>query len=105
MLHDAYEHFEQRYGLAHQAAVSISPDRKPGARRMLEIQRLLASGEIGCVFKEPQYRQAVLGKVLEQADVSLGLLDPLAVEAEGYEQFIRGFSAEFYRCIAPSALN
>jgi zinc transport system substrate-binding protein len=103
VLHDAYGHFEQPYGLTHKAAVSISPDRKPGAKRLQHIQRLLDSGEISCVFKEPQYQQSALSKIVQQADVTVGVLDPLAIKIavspQGYEAFMRDFSQSFYDCV------
>lgn len=108
VLHDAYNHFEQRYGLQHQAAVLINPDRQPGVKRLLAIRQLLVSKQVSCVFTEPQFQQAALNKLLSDANVTQAVLDPLAmntpVSKEGYLQFLRGFSQTFYQCLQSAGL-
>lgn len=99
VLHDAYGHFERRYGFRREAAFSLTPDRKPGARHLLAIRELLSSGRVRCLFREPQYRPAVLDVLVGDAEIRVGLLDPLAFQADSYEAFIRQFAEEFKRCI------
>ncbi len=103
VLHDAYSHFERRYGLQHSAALSVSPDRKPGARHLLAIRQQLSDEQIGCVFREPQYQPAVLGSILGEYAVTEGLLDPLAasvpVSVQGYRQFMRQFGDQLIVCL------
>ena len=108
VLHDAYNHFEQRYGLQHKAAVLINPDRQPGVKRLLAIRQLLASKQVGCVFTEPQFQQMALNKLLADAKVLQAVLDPLAIDTpvgkDGYLQFMRVFSQTFFRCLQSAEL-
>ena len=41
VFHDAYHYFEARYGLAAAGAVTVSPERPPGARRVAAIKAWL----------------------------------------------------------------
>lgn len=108
VLHDAYNHFEQRYGLEHQVAVLINPDRQPGVKRLLAIQQLLTSKQVSCVFTEPQFQQTAFNKLLADAKVTQAVLDPLAIEAQvgrdGYLQFMRVFGQTFYQCLQSAGL-
>lgn len=99
VLHDAYGHFERRYGFRREAAFSLTPDRKPGARHLLAMRELLSSGRVRCLFREPQYQPAVLDVLIGDEDIRVGLLDPLALQADSYEAFMRQFAEEFKRCI------
>lgn len=104
LLHDGYSHFEERYGLRRLAAFSLSPDRKPGARHLLAIRRLLDSGSVVCVFREPQYQPAVLASIVGTRSIKQGLLDPLASQAMDYASFYQQFSQAFERCLSVSDL-
>lgn len=105
VLHDGYGYFEARYGVSHQAAMAISPDRAPGPRHLAHTQSLLAGGSVECVFREPQYHPAWLDRLLATSDaetVRINELDPLGAQVplvEGYTGFMRGFVQSFTRCL------
>ena len=106
VLHDAYGYFERRYGLQHAAALTISPDHKPGVRHLMNVDEQIKLQNVRCVFREPQYQSTFERMVIDELpNVKVGLLDPLAldvpVSAVGYEQFILAFSAKFKRCLMP----
>jgi len=79
VMHDAYNHFEAEYGLQRTAAISLSPERRPGARRLRAIRDLLAAQDVRCVFAEPQFPQAIANTVIEGTNARLAELDPLGV--------------------------
>ena len=100
LLHDGYSHFEERYGLRRLEAFSLSPDRTPGAKHLLVIRRLLDSGSVACIFREPQYQPAVLATIVGDRPIRQGLLDPLASQAVDYADFYQQFSIAFERCLS-----
>ena len=102
LLHDGYSHFEERYGLRRQAAFSLSPDRKPGARHLLAMRKLLDSGRVVCLFREPQYQPAVLDSIVGDRAIEQGVLDPLGSQAIDYAEFYQKFSMDFERCLSVS---
>lgn len=102
VLHDAYNHFENRYGIKRAAALSLSPDRKPGAKHLWKIKKQIDAGDIACVFREPQYQPAILKTLLRDTQLKILLLDPMAtnttISKKGYETFIKKFAKTFLQC-------
>jgi len=77
VFHDAYHYFEQAFGLHPAGAIAVSPDRRPGARRIAEIRQAIHDSGVACVFSEPQFRPAIVDVVLEGSAARHGVLDPL----------------------------
>jgi zinc transport system substrate-binding protein len=80
VFHDAYQYFEQRYGLNAVGAISVSPERRPGARRLQEIRQLLKETKAHCIFTEPQFPATYLKVITEGGDYYSGTLDPLGID-------------------------
>jgi zinc transport system substrate-binding protein len=94
VLHDAYQYLERRYDLSAVGAVTVSPDRMPGARRIAELRARVRELEARCLFGEPQVRSALLAAVAEGGAVTLGVLDPLGVGFEpGPDAYFRMMEA------------
>ncbi len=79
VLHDAYYYFEKHYQLNQVGAVTVSPERRPGARRLSEISKKAAKESVSCIFGEPQMPAKYLEGIAEDAGLKLGVLDPLGV--------------------------
>ncbi|MHB8835443.1 MAG: zinc ABC transporter substrate-binding protein [Candidatus Methylomirabilia bacterium] len=77
VFHDAYQYFEKSYALRAVGSITVSAERKPGARRVKEIRDTIRSLGARCVFSEPQFSSAILGTLLEGTDTRMGTLDPL----------------------------
>ena len=89
VFHDAYHYFEHRYGLNGVGSITVSPERPPGAQRLLEIRDELARREAACVFAEPQFEPAVVEIVVEGTGARTGVLDPEgAALDEGPQHYI-----------------
>jgi zinc transport system substrate-binding protein len=103
VLHDGYQHFEQYYGIKRAAALTLSPDRKPGAKHLWGIQKQIDQGVIGCVFTEPQYQPAILTSIIGDTIINTEVLDPMAMEVDvsqqAYVEFIKSFGQSFIRCV------
>lgn len=104
VFHDAYDYFEQHYGLNNIGHFTVSPDRKPGAKTLINIRKALAANEAKCVFSEPQFQPAVIESVVRGSDAQTGVLDPLGVDipvAKGsYFEFLHSMSDSYYDCLA-----
>jgi len=77
VFHDAYHYFEAAFDLHPAGAIAVSPDRRPGARRIIEIRQAIRDSGAACVFSEPQFRPAIVDVVLEGSGARHGVLDPL----------------------------
>ena len=75
--HDAYGAFERRYGLARVAAVTVNPQRKPGAKRIVALRQRIRETGARCLFGEPQFSPALLDILVEDSTARIAVLDPL----------------------------
>ncbi|HDM8070904.1 zinc ABC transporter substrate-binding protein ZnuA [Vibrio harveyi] len=104
VFHDAYGYFEERYSLNQMGHFTVSPDRKPGAKTLIRIRKTLGTGDVACVFSEPQFTPAVIESVMRGSNVRSGVLDPLGSEVEvksgSYFEFLKGMSNSFSQCLS-----
>jgi zinc transport system substrate-binding protein len=109
VFHDAYQYFEQRFGLTPLGAVTVSPDHPVGPRRVEALRDAILQGHIACVFREPQFSPRLIGILVESTKARTGVLDPLGAELapgrELYEKLLRGLSTSLNSCLAKPAKN
>ena len=105
VFHDAYQYFEQRFGLAAAGSITISPEVAPGAERVTEIRRKLADTHATCVFSEPQFEPKIISVIIEGSDAHSGVLDPLGAALQPgpdlYFEVLENLSASFRECLSP----
>ncbi|WP_018140687.1 zinc ABC transporter substrate-binding protein ZnuA [Thioalkalivibrio sp. ALJ7] len=103
VFHDAYQYFEQHYGLTAAGSISIDPSRSPGARRISELRERVADGDVVCLFTEPQFRPALAETVSEGTDTRLGILDPVGSDLEpgpdAWFELMRGMADSLEECL------
>ena len=80
VFHDAYQYFERHYHLNAIGSITLSPDRKPGARRIHEIHAKLEKLEARCIFSEPQFEPKLLKTIVADTQVGTGVLDPIGAD-------------------------
>jgi len=77
VFHDAYQYFEESFALKAVGAISVAPQRLPGAKRLGELRGRLISAGVGCVFREPQFAPKLAETLVEGTPARIGVLDPL----------------------------
>ncbi len=107
VFHDAYQYFERRYGLNAVGSVTLSPEVRPGAKRLHEIRSKLISSKAACVFSEPQFESKLVQTVVRGTEARTGELDPLGADVpEGplaYDNLLRNLASNMIACLkAPS---
>lgn len=106
VFHDAYGYLEARYGLSPVGTITVTPDQKPGARRIAEIRAKVRDLDAVCVFAEPQFEPAVIATVVEGTDAGQGVLDPLGAVIEPgeglYFTLMRDLAASLSTCLRMS---
>lgn len=102
VFHDAYGYFEAHYGLDHIANISLSPERKPGAKKIVTIRRLMKEEGVACIFSEVQFNPAIVNALVEGTKVKSIELDPLGsrikMDKEAYPAFLSQMSNQFSHC-------
>lgn len=103
VFHDALQYFEHHYGLNPAGALTIDPERSPGARRLVELRRLIEEKHIRCVFHEPQFGTALADVLLENTGATLVTVDPLGLNIppgfEGYLQLLQQLADDMRGCL------
>lgn len=105
VFHDAFQYFERRYGLNAVGSVTLSPEVRPGAKRLHEIRSKLISSKAACVFSEPQFDARLVATVIRGTGARTGLLDPLGVGladgSDAYERLMRKLADSMIACLKP----
>ena len=103
VFHDAYQHFEQRFGMSAVGSITVSPEVLPGAERVRELQEKVRGSNASCVFSEPQFEPKLVATITENTDAGTGVLDPLGVSMKNgpdlYFNLIRGMAASLKGCL------
>ncbi len=90
VFHAAYQYFEKAYNLNAVGSITIDPERKPGAKRLVEMRAKIEQLHTGCIFSEPQFESKLVATLTEGTKVRSGVLDPLGVNLEaGPDQYFQ----------------
>ena len=104
VFHDAYQYFEQRFGVTAAGSITVSPEQIPGVQRIAAIQAKVKELGATCVFAEPQFEPKLISVVTENTDARTGVLDPegaaLMDGPELYFQLIGNLAASLKSCLS-----
>lgn len=100
VMHDAYQYFEQSFGLQALGSIHVNPEVPPSMRAVQDLRELIRGQKLKCIFKEPQFPDSRLAPVLQGLDVSIGTLDPLGFDGklQPYEAFYDRLVSDFTAC-------
>ncbi len=106
VFHDAYQHFEIRFGVSSVGSITLSPEVQPGAERISELQEKIRRLGPTCVFSEPQFEPRLVATVTENTNVGTGVLDPLGASIDKgpdlYVTLIRTMAGALKECLSRS---
>jgi zinc transport system substrate-binding protein len=104
VFHDAYQYFENRFGVKADGSITVSPEKAPGAARIKEIHDKIKSLGATCVFSEPQFEPKLVKTVIDGTEARTGVLDPLGAELKDgpdlYPQLIRNLADSLKTCLS-----
>jgi zinc transport system substrate-binding protein len=103
MFHDAFQYFENRFGLTETGSIVLNPEVSPSAERIRAIrQRVQKSGAV-CIFSEPQFEPRIIQTVIEGTSAGTSALDPLGADIaagpEQYFQMMHELGTSFTNCM------
>ena len=82
VFHDAYQYFENRFGLSVIGALTVNPDVMPGAEQLSEIREVIEHEKAKCIFSEPQFNPNIINSIASDTGVKTGVLDPLGANID-----------------------
>jgi len=83
--HDAYQYFEQAYGLNNVGFVSSGDEISPSARYVHEIRDLIRNEQLHCLFYEAPNRPALVDTLTRDFAVEAFELDAIGIRLEADE--------------------
>jgi zinc transport system substrate-binding protein len=102
VFHDAYQYFEQRFGISASGSILASDALAPNPARLIEIRGQVAELGVGCVFSEPQFNPTLVASVFQDAEVSTAVIDSQGIELELgmtlYPQVLENIAQEIVAC-------
>ncbi|MBL6604829.1 MAG: zinc ABC transporter substrate-binding protein [Alphaproteobacteria bacterium] len=103
VFHDAYQYFENRFGVSAVGSIIVSPEVLPGAERIRELQNKVKELDATCVFSEPQFKPKLVTTVTENTNAGTGVLDPLGASINDgpqlYFTLIRNMASSLKKCL------
>ncbi|MBX2884808.1 MAG: zinc ABC transporter substrate-binding protein [Granulosicoccus sp.] len=75
--HDAYQYFEQEFNLTPMATVTVDPERQVSGKRLRNLAHLVETGELSCIYIEPQLRSNLVDRLVEETEIRVLTIDPL----------------------------
>lgn len=103
VFHDAYQYFENRFGIAAAGSIKLGDATDPSAARITEIRDKVAELDVACVFSEPQFSPGLVQAVFEASDARIGMLDPLGTALDLgpdlYPQLLENLGANLADCL------
>ncbi len=108
VFHDAWGYLARHYKLNVIDVFTINPAQAVGARHMSHLrQQFSAQNGTSCVFREPQFRPSYLNVLVNDLEIKVDVLDPLASDitpsANAYAEFLRGLAGTIHHCLTSVA--
>ncbi|KAA0968297.1 zinc ABC transporter substrate-binding protein ZnuA [Pseudomonas sp. ANT_H12B] len=103
VFHEAFDYFEDAYGLEHVGVFSVAAEVQPGAQHVAAMRTRLQEVGKTCVFSEPPLRPRLAETLVAGLPVKLAELDALGgytpATAQGYEQMLEKLGNDLAGCL------
>jgi zinc transport system substrate-binding protein len=104
VFHDAFQYFEQRFGLKAVGSIAHSPEVSASAKRLTELRGKIAALGVVCVFAEPQFDGRLVANLVEGTRARTGTLDPEGGRLEAgpglYPTLMRNLAKDLTACLS-----
>jgi zinc transport system substrate-binding protein len=103
VFHEAFDYFEDAYGLKHTGVFSVAAEVQPGAQHVAAMRKRLQEVGKTCVFSEPPLRPRLAETLVAGLPVKLAELDALGGytpgDCPGYEQVLEKLGNDLAGCL------
>ncbi len=100
--HDAFQYFEDAYGLTLAGAISLGDAAGPGPAHVAEVRETVRSMNVSCLLAEPGYNDGLVAAVLEGTGAKTVVLDQLGASLEPgpalYPTLLKTLAQDFAGC-------
>lgn len=103
VFHEAFDYFEEAYGLRHAGVFALGAEVQPGARHVAAMRAQLKAAGPSCVFSEPPLQPRLAQTLSDGLPVQLAELDALGfdlkAEAGSYERLLEQLGDGLAGCL------
>ena len=103
VFHDAYQYFENRFGLKAAGTITLNHEVPPSVKQISTIKKRLKTLGAACIFQEPQFNQRISKAVARGTGTKILSIDPLGAAIEPspgmYNKLLEGITASFKNCL------
>ncbi|WP_426118699.1 zinc ABC transporter substrate-binding protein [Pseudomonas sp. DSP3-2-2] len=103
VFHEAFDYFEDAYGLKHAGVFSVAAEVQPGAQHVAAMRKRLTEMGKTCVFSEPPLRPRLAETLTAGLPAKLAELDALGsdtpINAQGYELLLSTLGDDLVGCL------
>jgi len=78
--HDAYQYFENHFGITAAGSISQTDASKPSPKRLRQLKNLFEDSQIDCVLSEPQFSSKLIDSVFAGYKPYIGSVDPVGID-------------------------
>ncbi|PCI77087.1 MAG: hypothetical protein COB20_09145 [SAR86 cluster bacterium] len=101
--HNAYQYFEQQFGLQHDMVILQDPEVQPGIREIIELRSQVTEQRPSCLLLEFDSSLELVSTVLNGHELKLITVDLLGGNVNSsenpYSEFIANLADDFYQCL------
>ena len=100
--HDAFQYFEQEFGLSHQLVIANSDEVQPGVRKLMSLRNSFASQALACLMEDVTSQEATINTALGQVQLARIKADTtgqnLTATPDAYIELISNLGLAFAQC-------
>jgi zinc transport system substrate-binding protein len=101
--HNAYQYFEQQFGLQHDMVILQDPEVQPSIRETIQLRRQVSDQRPSCLLLESDSSLDLVSTVLNGHELKLITVDLLGSNvnssSNAYSEFIANIADDFYQCL------
>lgn len=97
--HQAYGHYVDHYQLNQLGFLTLTPERKSGAKHLAALYKSLAK-DGQCIFAEPLMDKKKIEEIASEHQLQLGYLDIMGIGANNYSQLMLTMADSFSACLS-----
>ena len=104
VFHDAYQYYENRFGLKAAGTIMLNPEVPPSVKQISTIKKRLKALGAACIFQEPQFNQRISKAVARGTGTKILSIDPLGAAIEPgprmYNKLLENITTSFKTCLS-----
>lgn len=105
-MHDSMHYFESAFGVHAVGAITLDPDRQPGAGSVRALRQRMRAAGVVCYVTEPQFTSALVETLGSEGSLRRATFDPIGAEdsvaADSYFVMMQANADNLARCLKGS---